>query len=133
MIELWNTCGLISPQNDPHRDIQRKCRVNPELFLLAVENGQIIGSVMAGYDGHRGWLYYLAVDPDWRGRGFGSMMVDEARRRLRDMGCPKINILVRRTNAAVVDFYRKAGFTEPPDTFFEYRGIPHVRMFLELG
>ena len=111
VIALWDTCGLISPQNDPHRDIQRKRRVNPELFLLAVENEQIIGSVMAGYEGHRGWINYLAVSPEHQRKGVATELMRKAEMLLREMGCPKINLQVRESNRKVIEFYKTLGFS----------------------
>ena len=107
---LWNECGLVVPWNDPYRDIQRKIAVQPEMFLVGCADGEIIASVMAGYDGHRGWINYLAVHPDRRGTGIGRRMMDEAERLLQEAGCPKINLQVRAGNAAVIDFYEKIGF-----------------------
>ncbi|MBE0584288.1 MAG: GNAT family acetyltransferase [Desulfofustis sp.] len=114
VIALWRRCGLVVAWNDPQRDIERKRAVQPELFLAGELSGRLVGSVMAGYDGHRGWLYYLAVDPDFRRRGLGRLLVEEAQRRLVAMGCPKINLLVRTSNEVVLDFYRRLGF-KPDD------------------
>jgi ribosomal protein S18 acetylase RimI-like enzyme len=110
VIALWQRCDLVRPQNDPRKDIARKLRVQPELFLVAVADSQIIGSVMAGYEGHRGWINYLAVDPAHRLGGVGRQLMAEAERLLRAAGCPKINLQVRSTNAAVIAFYRAIGF-----------------------
>ena len=98
--------------NDPHRDIKRKLYIQPDLFLIGVMNGRIIATIMAGYEGHRGWLNYLAVSPDLRRRGLGREMVSEAERMLRDLGCPKINLQVRMSNAEAMNFYRNIGFLE---------------------
>jgi ribosomal protein S18 acetylase RimI-like enzyme len=111
LIELWRRCDLVRPQNDPRKDIARKLAVQPELFLVAMgDEGAVIGSVMCGYEGRRGWINYLAVDPDRRLRGVGRTLMAEAERRLRALGCPKINLQVRSTNRAVLDFYRAIGF-----------------------
>ena len=112
IIRLWRDCGLVVPHNDPYRDIARKRAVQPELFLVGHIGGRIVATVMAGYEGHRGWLNYLAVAPDRRGRGLGRQMVAEAEQRLRRLGCPKINLQVRRSNTGVMAFYRKIGFAE---------------------
>ena len=112
VVRLWTDCGLAVPWNDPHRDIRRKLDVQPELFLVGLSGGRIIATVMAGYDGHRGWINYLAVHPDHRHTGIGRRMMDEAENRLREAGCPKINVQVRRTNADVTEFYRKIGYEE---------------------
>lgn len=110
VIGLWQRCDLVRPQNDPRKDIARKTRVQPEMFLLAVLDGVVVGSVMCGYEGHRGWINYLAVDPQMRFRGIGRQLMVEAERVLRAAGCPKINLQVRSTNRAVLDFYRAIGF-----------------------
>lgn len=110
VIELWIRCELTRPWNDPGRDIERKRAVQRDLFLVAEAAGRIVGSVMAGYDGHRGWLNYLAVAPDHRRAGLGRALVAEAEARLRALGCPKINLQVRRGNELAVAFYEGIGF-----------------------
>jgi ribosomal protein S18 acetylase RimI-like enzyme len=110
VIRLWTECGLVVPWNSPHKDIQRKLKVNPELFLVACESDRIIATIMAGYEGHRGWVNYLAVHPDHQGTGVGRRMMDEAENLLRAAGCPKINLQVRSTNSEVIEFYKKIGY-----------------------
>jgi ribosomal protein S18 acetylase RimI-like enzyme len=110
VVQLWTNCGLVVPWNNPQRDIQRKLKVQPEMFLVGCSGGQIIATVMAGYDGHRGWINYLAVDPKHQRGGIGRRMMDEAEIRLQAAGCPKINLQVRSTNAKVIEFYRRIGF-----------------------
>ena len=110
VVQLWTDCGLVVPWNDPYRDIQRKFNIQPEMFLVACSDGQIIATVMAGYDGHRGWINYLAVHPQHQHSGIGKRMMDEAEIRLRAAGCPKINLQVRSKNAAVIEFYKRIGF-----------------------
>lgn len=112
VVALWQQCDLIRPWNDPGKDIARKGNVQPDLFLGGVLDGTIVASVMAGYDGHRGWINYLAVAPGMRRRGFGCAMMREAEHRLRDTGCPKINLQIRQANAAVIAFYEALGYTE---------------------
>jgi ribosomal protein S18 acetylase RimI-like enzyme len=114
VIELWQECSLVVPWNDPHRDIRRKLQVQPGLFLVGCVSGELAATVMAGYEGHRGWLNYLAVAPRFRCRGFGRRMVAEAESRLRAMGCPKINIQIRASNTGVIEFYQRIGF-KPDD------------------
>lgn len=111
VIDLWHRCALVRPPNDPKKDIQRKQLVQPEMFLVATDGDKIIGTVMAGYEGHRGWINYLATHPDHRRRGIGRALVYEAERLLIAIGCPKINLQVRTTNSAVVEFYRAIGFS----------------------
>jgi len=110
VIDLWTRCGLIRPWNDPHKDIQRKLRVRPDLFLVGVSGGRIVAAAMAGYEGHRGWINYLAVAPGERRRGLARAIMAEAERRLRDAGCPKINLQIRRSNLEAVAFYEALGY-----------------------
>lgn len=110
VVALWRACGLTRPQNDPHKDIARKLRVNPEWFLVAVRSGEIVGTVMAGYEGHRGWINYLGVAPALQRGGLGRRLMEEAEARLRAAGCPKINLQVRPDNRAAIAFYERLGF-----------------------
>lgn len=107
---LWSACGLVMPQNDPKRDIQRKLKVNPEWFLVGELDGQILATCMAGYEGHRGWINYLAVAPSHRRRGLATQLVREAERRLQQAGCPKINLQIRSSNTDVIAFYQALDF-----------------------
>jgi ribosomal protein S18 acetylase RimI-like enzyme len=111
VVALWEACELTRPWNDPRKDIARKLTVQREWFLVAEEDGRIVGSVMAGYDGHRGWVNYLAVDPDLQRSGLGRELMTEAERLLGDAGCPKINLQVRGTNEAALGFYERIGYT----------------------
>jgi ribosomal protein S18 acetylase RimI-like enzyme len=110
VVSLWEQCGLTRSWNDPLKDIERKLGVQPELFLVAVLDGRVVGSVMAGYEGHRGWINYLAIAPECRGNGFGRRLMNEAERRVLALGCPKINLQVRSSNRAVIEFYRRIGY-----------------------
>jgi len=110
VVALWSTCGLVAPQNDPKRDIERKRKVNPEWFLVGQIAGKVVATCMAGYEGHRGWINYLAVAPECRRRGLATQLVREAERRLRQAGCPKINLQIRTSNTGVIDFYKTLGF-----------------------
>ena len=114
VISLWRKCGLVRPTNDPHKDIRRKLAVHPELFLVGLANGEIVAAVMAGYEGHRGWINYLAVHPEHQCSGYGRQIMLAAEKRLRDLGCPKINLQVRRDNHKVLAFYQRIGFAEDP-------------------
>ena len=110
VILLWQECGLVVPWNDPQRDIERKLSVQPELFLIGLLNEGIISTAMAGYDGHRGWVYYLAVKPRCKHQEIGKQMMKEAEILLFELGCPKLNIMVRTTNLEVVNFYKSIGY-----------------------
>lgn len=105
VVSLWQEAGLTRPWNNPHQDINRKLKVQPELFLVAVDEGSVVGSVMAGYDGHRGWLYYLASAPHRRGEGIARRLVESAEARLIEMGCPKVQLMVRPENGIAKEFY----------------------------
>lgn len=110
IVQLWHECGLVHPQNDPDRDIDRKLAHGADLLLVAVVDGTIVGSVMGGYEGHRGWVNYLSVRPGLRGGGIGRALMAELERRLSALGCAKINLQIRASNEAVVEFYRRIGF-----------------------
>ena len=111
VIELWKQCGLVVPQNDPGRDIERKLKVNPEWFLVGEIGGSVVAACMVGYDGHRGWINYLAVAPRYRRRGFATLLILEAERILRQADCPKINLQIRTSNTGVIEFYEAIGYS----------------------
>lgn len=110
VVALWQACGLTRPWNDPHKDIARKLAVQRELFLVGERDARIVASVMAGYEGHRGWVNYLAVAPELRGQGHGAALMQHVEQALRARGCPKISLLVRSSNSAVLAFYRRLGY-----------------------
>jgi ribosomal protein S18 acetylase RimI-like enzyme len=112
VVALWDACRLTRPWNDPHKDIARKLAVQPELFLVGVVDQAVVASVMAGYEGHRGWMNYLAVAPHCRGRGYGRALVEHVERLLLERGSPKINLQVRASNPAAVAFYRRLGYAQ---------------------
>jgi len=112
VILLWEKCGLTRPWNDPKKDVRRKLRVQAETFLVGVVDGAVVATVMAGYDGHRGWINYLAVDPEHQRRGHGRAIMAEAERMLREAGCPKINVQIRNSNISAIEFYRAIGFAD---------------------
>ena len=110
VIDLWHRCNLVVPQNDPKKDIEKKLKVQPELFFVGVISSRIVSTIMSGYDGHRAWIYYLAVDPDFQQNGIGRRMVEKAEMKLRKLGCSKINLQVRNSNKSVIAFYKHIGF-----------------------
>ena len=110
VVALWVACGLTRRWNDPHRDIARKVSVHDGLFLVGAIDDVVVASVMAGYDGHRGWINYLAVTPARRGEGLGRALMDAAEDRLDAVGCPKVNLQVRDTNTDVLAFYEHLGY-----------------------
>jgi ribosomal protein S18 acetylase RimI-like enzyme len=111
VIDLWRACELVVPWNDPAKDVRRKLAVQPEMFLVGEIGDRVVASVMAGYEGHRGWINYLAVAPDLRRQGLGRRMMDAAEAHLRAAGCPKINLQVRTSNTGVIAFYERIGYT----------------------
>jgi ribosomal protein S18 acetylase RimI-like enzyme len=124
VIALWNECGLTRAWNDPRKDIARKLTVQPELFLVAEEGGKLVATLMAGYEGHRGWVNYLAVSPPHRRRGYARVLMQEAEERLLALGCPKLNIQVRSENAEALGFYRALGYAQEERVSLGKRLIP---------
>jgi len=124
VVELWRLCGLTREWNDPRRDIERKLTTQPELFLVGEIEKRIVASAMAGYDGHRGWVNYLAVSPEARGKGYGRLLMRYIEEALRARGCPKVNIQVRTGNEGVLAFYRKIGYAVEERVSLGKRLIP---------
>ncbi|MCS0645410.1 GNAT family acetyltransferase [Curtobacterium flaccumfaciens] len=142
VVALWESCGLVRPWNDPRRDIARKLTVQPELFLVAepqaddtgtddtgtddtdTADAGVVAAGMAGYDGHRGWVNYLAVRPDLQGSGLGRTLMAEFERLLTDLGCPKLNLQVRAGNEQVLGFYASLGYTDDRTVSLGKRLIP---------
>jgi len=112
VVDLWRKCNLVVPQNDPVEDIQRKLVFQPDLFFVAILDGKVIGSIMVGYEGHRGWMNYLAVLPEHQRSGYGRKLVEKAVDELKRLGCLKVNLQVRRSNVSVVEFYKHLGFKD---------------------
>jgi ribosomal protein S18 acetylase RimI-like enzyme len=112
VVALWRVCGLVRPQNDPHHDIRRKLAVRPDLFLVGLLGDRVVATVMAGYEGHRGWLNYLAVDPRHRRKGLARKIVSAAELALEKAGCPKVNLQIRSTNEGVIEFYQRIGYSK---------------------
>jgi ribosomal protein S18 acetylase RimI-like enzyme len=124
VVALWQVSDLVRPWNDPHRDIARKQTMQPELFLVGLLEGRLVATVMAGYEGHRGWVNYLAVDPGHRRRGLARRLMTEVEERLLALGCPKINLQVRSTNLQAIRFYEHIGFLEDDVVSLGKRLIP---------
>ena len=129
VIALWESCGLVRPWNDPRRDIARKLTVQPELFLVAEPmdpeaERTVVGAGMAGFDGHRGWVNYLAVRPDLQGSGLGRAFMAEFERLLTELGCPKLNLQVRAGNEQVLGFYESLGYAPDHTVSLGKRLIP---------
>lgn len=124
VIALWEKCELTRPWNNPLKDISRKLKVQPELFVVGEIDGQIMASAMAGYDGHRGSVYYLAVAPEFQGGGHGRALMAWIEQALLEMGCPKLNIVVRTANEKVLRFYENLGYTTDDVVSLGKRFIP---------
>jgi ribosomal protein S18 acetylase RimI-like enzyme len=121
VIDLWNLTDLTHPNNDPSLDIKRKMNDSPWGFLVAMDGKTIIGSIMVGYDGHRGWINYLACHPNYRRRGVAKSLMNEAKKLLLERGCPKINLQVRSGNESAVKFYESIGYLDDNVTSFGLR------------
>jgi len=98
------------PRNAPALMIDNKLKVQPELLLVGKVEDTVVGAVIAGFDGVRGWIYHLAIAPEWRRRGFATQLMRAAEAGLRNLGCPKVNLQVRSTNNTVVAFYQSLGY-----------------------
>lgn len=124
VIALWEKCRLTRPWNDPRKDIARKLAVQPELFLVGVLGEAIVATVMAGYEGHRGWVNYLAVAPEHQRKGLGKTLMREVEARLMERGCPKLNVQVRAANGEALQFYRRLGYAQDEAVALGKRLIP---------
>ncbi len=109
VVSLWERCGLTRPWNNPHEDFDLATASASSTILVGRLDGRIIASVMVGFDGHRGWLYYLTVDPSYQGNGFGRELVAAAEEWLKAKGAPKADLMVRHDNADAVRFYKRMG------------------------
>jgi len=110
VIDLWKQCGLVAPQNNPEKDIARKLKVDPDLFLVGYTDVGIVATVMGGYEGHRGWINYLAVQPAEQRKGYGQQLMRSVESLIENKGCPKINLQVRDTNTEIIAFYKALGY-----------------------
>ena len=110
VIDLWADCGLVVTWNDPLKDIERKLKVDPDLFLVGELSGEIVASVMGGYEGHRGWINYLAVSPRHQRKGYGRLIMEAVELAIAQKGCPKINLQIRAGNTDIAAFYQSIGY-----------------------
>ncbi len=110
VIDMWIKCGLVKPWNNPKKDIERKLKVDPDLFLVGLIENNIIASVMGGYEGHRGWINYLAVDPKYQKQGYASEIMHAIENKLKEKGAPKINLQVRTSNQSIINFYKTSNY-----------------------
>jgi len=126
VIALWTACGLVRPWNDPVKDIARKLTVQPELFLVGELDKEIIAAGMFGFDGTRGWVHYLAVEPSHQGESLGRALMAEGEELLEQLGCPKVNLQVRSGNERVIGFYESLGYVSDGTVTLGKRIIPDV-------
>ena len=123
VIFIWEQCDLVRNWNNPNFDIQRKLNFQKELFFVGLLNDEIIATAMFGYDGHRGWLNYFAVLPNFQKRGFGKQLMTFGEMALIEKGCPKLNLQIRNDNTKAINFYQKVGYKEDAAVSFGKRLI----------
>lgn len=127
VVRLWQDCGLTRPWNDPYKDIERKLSVSPELFWVGADDrGEVMASIMVGYDGHRGWINYLAVHPKYQRQGHARQLMQQAEAELTTLGCPKLNLQVRAGNEAIIAFYESLGYGDDQSVSLGKRLIPDL-------
>lgn len=120
VIQLWQRAGLQLSCSDTREGLRKKLERDAELFLVAMnEEERMIAAVMGSYDGRRGWVNHLAVDPDFQGQDIGSRLMDELEKRLANIGCEKINLLIEPTNHGVQVFYNQLGYERDELIFME--------------
>lgn len=119
VIHLWEKTGLILSPSDTAEGMKKKLKRDPELFFVTEEDQQIIGVVMGSYDGRRGWINHLAVDPAYQGRKIGQVMILELEKRFKQAGCEKVNLLIELSNKEVQSFYEKQGYRKDDLIFME--------------
>ena len=124
VVALWQACELTRPWNDPYKEIARKLKAQAELFLVGQWQGQLIASAMFGYEGHRGWVNYLAVSPGHQRQGHAKALMQHGEALLLALGCPKINLQVRASNAQVLAFYQSLGYRDDQVVSMGKRLIP---------
>jgi ribosomal protein S18 acetylase RimI-like enzyme len=124
VVALWQACDLTRPWNDPYKDIARKLQVRPDLFLVGEVQGQVMATAMFGYEGHRGWVNYLAVAPQHQRQGHAKALMQRGEALLLASGCPKLNLQVRAGNTSVVSFYQALGYQEDVVVCLGKRLIP---------
>jgi ribosomal protein S18 acetylase RimI-like enzyme len=124
VVGLWQCCGLIRSWNNPRLDIERKRAVNPEWFVVGEVDHEIVASAMFGYEGHRGWVNYLAVSPQHQRRGYAKDLMQFGEELLLAVGCPKLNLQVRETNIQALGFYEALGYKVDASVSLGKRLIP---------
>ena len=131
VVALWKVCDLVRPWNSPRRDIDSaRTGRSSEIFVAVAGDGEerIVGSVMAGYDGHRGWVYYVAAQPEYRSRGLGRQLMRHAETWLEGQGAPKVMLMIREENEGVRRFYEGLGYEVERRTVMSRRTVMGRRM-----
>ena len=123
VIFIWEQCDLVRKWNNPNFDIRRKLNFQKELFFVGLLNDEIIATAMFGYDGHRGWLNYFAVLPNFQKRGFGKQLMTFGEMALIEKECQKLNLQIRNDNTKAINFYQKVGYKEDAAVSFGKRLI----------
>jgi ribosomal protein S18 acetylase RimI-like enzyme len=118
VIALWQACGLTRPWNDPTADIALARKGPNSAILIGRDGNAIVATAMVGHEGHRGWVYYVAVDPHRQGKGYGRAIMNAAEDWLRATGIEKLQLLVRPGNTQVKAFYESLGYGEQPRIMF---------------
>lgn len=119
LVDLWTRCGLTRPWNDPRADIALALRTPTSTILTGRVDGTLVASAMVGHDGHRGWVYYVAIAPDYRHRAFGRQIMQAAEEFLRKDGVPKLQLMVRSGNKTAHSFYSKLGYAPNDSTVMQ--------------
>ncbi len=121
VVKIWDECGLLHPPNDPFEEIRNKAEFQPDMFLVGEINGKVISTIMLGYEGRRGWINSLGVLPEYQGMGLGRELVRYGIEILKNLGAPKINLLIRPANTKVQKFYEKLGFIKEDAILMAHR------------
>lgn len=119
VIALWGRAGLLASRSDKRGEIAKKLDRDADLFLVGIDAGAIVAGVIGGYDGRRGWIHHLAVEPALHAGGFGTLQLEELEARLRAKGCIKVNLLIEPVNSGVKDFYERRGYAADELIFME--------------
>ena len=122
VLNLWKKAGILISRSDTYEGLMSKLLRDPELFFVVEDNQKIIGVVMGSYDGRRGWINHLAVDPEYQGKRIGQQIMEQLEIRFKQIGCEKVNLLIEKNNAKVQSFYEKQGY-ETDDLIFMEKWI----------
>jgi len=110
VVSIWSACNLVKPQNDPSADFDLALQTPTSTVLVLEDENELLGAVVVGFDGHRAWFYYLGIKPEFQSLGYGRQLVEAVENWASDQGAPKTMLMVRNSNAAVIEFYEKLGY-----------------------